>query len=604
MTVIEHPATDREATGPEMAPLPAGTHLLQPVMRWATERPDRALAAIRRGDRFVDVTAADVYERIRALAKGLVAAGVEVGDRVALMSHTRLEWLVADYAIMAAGGVTVPVYETSSTEQVAWILGDSGAVLAILEAPEMLAMYREVRSRAPACRAAHVIDAGGIDDLMASGRSVDDRTLDERIAGITADSLATLVYTSGTTGRPKGCMQTQRNLTTNVAQSLDTIRPMLTADDATLLFLPLAHTLAKIIALVCVEWGATLAFATDMAHVQEELPLARPTLVCSVPRVFEKVYNAAQHRAAAEGHGRIFAKAEEVAIRWSRDRAAGRRGLVTSAEHAVLDRVVYGKLREVFGGRLRWAVSGGGPLGERLTHFFNGVGVQIFEGYGLTETSPVLTLNTADAWRPGTVGRPLPGTTIRIGEDGEILAKGPQVFSGYWSAEEATAETFDADGWFRTGDIGSLDADGYLRITGRKKEIIVTAAGKNVAPAPLEDRLRAHPLISQAVVVGDQRPFVAAMLTLDEEGLDEWADDHGLGHLDRLELSKSERLRAELQTAVDEANRSVSRAESIRTFAVLPHDLTIAAGEVTPTLKVRRAVVEKAYGTVIEDLYG
>ncbi|HEX6235944.1 MAG TPA: AMP-dependent synthetase/ligase, partial [Acidimicrobiales bacterium] len=430
------------------------------------------------------------------------------------------------------------------------------------------------------------------------------RTLDERMAGLTADHLATIVYTSGTTGRPQGCVQTHRNLRTNVMQNLDAVRPMLIEDEVSLLFLPLAHTLAKIIALVCVEWGATLAFATDMAHVQEELPLARPTLVASVPRVFEKVYNGAQHRAAAEGHGRIFAKAEEVAIRWSKDRAAGRRGLLTSAEHALLDRVVYGKLREAFGGRLRWAVSGGGPLGERLTHFFNGVGVQIFEGYGLTETSPTLTLNTVEGWRPGTVGRPLAGTTIRIADDGEILAKGPQIFSGYWNAPEATAATFDADGWFRTGDIGSLDADGYLRITGRKKEIIVTAAGKNVAPAPLEDRLRAHPLISQAVVVGDQRPFVAAMLMLDEEGLREWADDHGLGHLDVAELSKDQRLRSELQVAVDEANRSVSKAESIRTFAVLPHELTIAAGEVTPTLKVRRAVVEKAYGDVIEDLYG
>jgi long-chain acyl-CoA synthetase len=320
--------------------------------------------------------------------------------------------------------------------------------------------------------------------------------------------------------------------------------------------------------------------------------------------VFEKVFNGAEHKAAAEGHRKVFEKAEDVATRWSENRAAGEFRPFTSAEHAVLGPLVYKKLQAVFGGRLRFAFSGGGPLGERLTHFFNGIGVKIFEGYGLTETSPTLTINSADAWKPGTVGRPLAGTTIRIADDGEILAKGPQVFGGYWNAEAATAETFDADGWFLTGDIGQLDSDGFLRITGRKKELIVTAGGKNVAPAPLEDRLRAHPLISQAVVVGDQRPFVAAMLALDDDALKEWATDHHLGELDVFQLLVHEELRTELQRAVDRANASVSRAESIREFAILPRDLTIADGELTPTLKVRRAVVAKTYGSVIEELYG
>jgi long-chain acyl-CoA synthetase len=379
---------------------------------------------------------------------------------------------------------------------------------------------------------------------------------------------------------------------------------MLTDDEVCLLFLPLAHTLTKIIALVGMEWGVKLAFATDIAHLQEELRLARPTLIVAVPRVFEKVFNGAQHTASAEGHGKIFARAEAVAIRWSEDQAAGRRRPLTSAEHALLGRLVYRKLQAVFGGRLRFAFSGGGPLGERLTHFYNGMGVRIFEGYGLTETSPTLTLNSADAWKPGTVGRPLAATTIRIAEDGEILARGPQVFQGYWNAEAATAETFDSDGWFRSGDIGELDGDGYLRITGRKKELIVTAAGKNVAPAPLEDHLRAHPLISQAIVVGDQRPFVAAILALDDEALREWAADQGRDELPVSQLVGDERLGAELQEAVDAANRFVSKAESIRKFAVLPHDLTIASGELTPTLKVRRAVVAKSYASVIEELYG
>jgi long-chain acyl-CoA synthetase len=468
----------------------------------------------------------------------------------------------------------------------------------------MRSMFDEVHAHATESREALVIDDGGLDELAGRGEAVADAALDARMADLTIDRLATIVYTSGTTGRPKGCMQTHRNLRTNVVQSLGAIRPMLTDDETTLLFLPLAHTLAKAIALVCVEWGTKLAFATDMGHMAEELPLARPTLVVSVPRVFEKVFNKAEHTARIEGHGAIFARAEHVAIRWSRNATGGRRQPLTGAEHALFGPLVYRKIQAAFGGRLRFAISGGGPLGERLTHFFNGIGVRIFEGYGLTETSPTLTVNSASAWKPGTVGRPVAGTTIRIADDGEILAKGPQVFQGYWKADAATAETFDADGWFRTGDLGSLDPDGYLRITGRKKELIVTSAGKNVAPAPLEDRLRAHPLVSQAVVVGDQRPFVAAMLSVDEEELDAWATERGLTGMEPQVLLGHDTLRAELQAAVDEANLSVSKAESIRTFAVLPRDLSIASGELTPTLKVRRMVVAKTYESVIEELYG
>lgn len=537
------------------------------------------------------------------LAKGLIASGVEAGDRVVVMSHSRLEWLLVDYAILAAGAVTVPVYETSSAEQLQWILSDSGAVAAVLETPAMLDLYDAVHAHAVACREAFVIDAGGLDELAARGRDVDDTTLDARIAGLSPDRLATIVYTSGTTGRPKGCMQTHGNLATNVVQNIGGIRAMLSDDEVILIFLPLAHTLTKTIALVCMERGTKIAFATDLAHLPEELPMAQPTLLVAVPRVFEKVYNAAKHTATAEGHGKVFDTAERVAIRWSEDHTAGHRAPLIDAEHAVLHRLVYRKLQAAFGGRLRFAFSGGGPLGERLTHFFNGIGVRIFEGYGLTETSPTLTLNSAAAWKPGTVGRPLAGTRILIADDGEILAKGPQVFPGYWNAEAATKDVFDADGWFRTGDIGHLDREGFLRITGRKKELIVTAAGKNVAPAPLEDRLRAHPLVSQAVVVGDQRPFVAAMLTLDDDALAEWAADHGLTDLDGADLREHPDLVAELQRAVDDANASVSKAESIRKWVVLPHDLTIEAGELTPTLKVRRSVVAKAYEQVIEGLY-
>jgi long-chain acyl-CoA synthetase len=604
MTTVHAHLTQPSATGPDLALLGASAHLLEPVVRWAEREPTRPVAAFRQGDAFVDVTAQDFYGQVRSLAKGLIASGVAPGDRVVLLSHTRLEWVVVDYAILAAGAVTVPIYETSSSEQVQWMLSDSGACLAVVETPAMRSTYDEVHAHAGACREALVIDEGGLGELAARGRDIDDATLDDRIAGLTADGLATIVYTSGTTGRPKGCKQTHGNLRTNVAQNLDAIRSMLGDDEITLLFLPLAHTLTKIISLVCVEWGVKVAFATDLGHFQEELALAQPTLLVAVPRVFEKVFNAAQHKATAEGHGKIFDKAEEVAIRWSQGHTNGRLQPITSAEHALFEPLVYRKLQAAFGGRLRFAFSGGGPLGERLTHFFNGIGVRIFEGYGLTETSPTLTLNRADAWKPGTVGRPMAATTIRIADDGEILASGPQVFEGYWNGEAATAEVFDADGWFRTGDIGELDTEGYLRITGRKKELIVTAAGKNVAPAPLEDRLRAHPLISQAVVVGDQRPFVAAMLAVDSEALQEWATDQELERLAVAELLDHELLRAHLQDAVDDANRSVSKAESIRAFAILPRDLTIDSGELTPTLKVRRAVVTDTYYTVIDELYG
>jgi long-chain acyl-CoA synthetase len=592
----------REANGPPMEPLPVTAHLLQPVIERAAREPGRPVAAFRDGDHFSDVTAGDFYARVRQFAKGLIACGVEESDRVALMAHTRLEWLLVDYAIVAVGGVTVPVYETSSAEQLEWIITDSQASVVVVETPEMAEIHSSIVGDASA-RAPFVIDEGGLDELARRGESVGDAVLDRRIARLTTNQLATIVYTSGTTGRPKGCAITHGNLRSNVRQNLDAVRSMLEPEEVGLVFLPLAHTLQKIIALVGVEWGIKMAFATDIAHLQEELALVRPTMVVAVPRVFEKVFNTAQHQAHADGHGDIFDKSVEVAIRWSENDAAGGHHPITRIEHAALDRLVYRKLRAVFGGRMRFAVSGGGPLGVRLTHFFNGVGVKIFEGYGLTETSPTLTVNRAEAWKPGTVGTPLASTSIRIADDGEVLANGPQVFQGYWRNEAATADTFDDEGWFLTGDVGTLDEAGFLQITGRKKELIVTASGKNVAPAPLEDRLRAHPLISQAVVIGDARPFIAALITLEPEAVARWAVDHGLRDFPMPMLTENAELRAAIQSAIDDANRSVSRAESIREFALLPEDLTIARGELTPTLKVRRAVVEKHYSHIIEPIY-
>ncbi|HET6663498.1 MAG TPA: long-chain fatty acid--CoA ligase [Acidimicrobiales bacterium] len=593
----------QETTGAALTPLPASAHLLEPVLRRFQEEPTRPMVAVRRDGRFVDLTVSECYGRIRDLAKGLIGSGVQPGDRVVIMSKTRLEWVLADYAILAVGAATVPVYETSSAEQVQWVVSDSGAVMAIMETGAMRGLLDEGRGDAPICDDVLVIDDGGLDALVGRGVDVPDEALDERIAELTTDTLAAVVYTSGTTGRSKGCVLTHGNLRTNVRQSIDAVGDMIQPGDVSLLFLPLAHVLTKIITFVGIEAGVKGVFGTGVPQLPEELKLVQPTMVVAVPRVFEKVYNTARHTAASQGKEKIFDRAADVAIRWSRENSSGKSGVLLNLQHALFDRLVYRKLKLAFGGRMRYAISGGGPLGERLTHFFNGVGVQIFEGYGLTETSPTLTINTFEHWEPGTVGRPVAGTVLGIAPDGEILAKGPQVFQGYWQNDIATKEVKTDDGWFHTGDMGSVDEHGFVKITGRKKELLVTAAGKNVAPAPLEDRLRAHPIISQAVVVGDARPFIAALLALDEEAIKEWADDHGMSHAVTTELHSNPELLEELQAAVDDANKSVSKAESIRKFVVLPRDLSVDAGELTPTLKVRRAVVAKTYAAEIEGLY-
>jgi long-chain acyl-CoA synthetase len=596
-----------EVNGPAFAGVGSGANLLQPLQRLVEQDPDRVIAMTREGDRFVDWTNAQLADRIRAVAKGLVACGVEPGDRVALMTHTRLEWVVVDMAIMSAGAVTVPVYETSSAEQLAWILEDSGAVVAIVETDEMRALYDGVRDHAPGCRQVFTVESAegsaGLDELQRLGVDVDDGEITRRSEALGPDDTATVIYTSGTTGRPKGCVLSHGNLCANVAQTVDAIGDEIRPDDVGLLFLPLAHSLTKGNLLFGLEMGVRTGFATDIAHLGEELGMVRATVIAGVPRVFEKVFNSAQHTAHTTRKGPIFDRAASVAVRWSKERHRGNVRPWTAAEHALFERLVYGKLRHALGGGMRLAFSGGSPLGERLTHFFDGIGVQIFEGYGLTETSPTLTINRPGAWRPGSVGQPLAGTTIRIADDGEILAKGPQVFAGYWRNPDATSEVIDDDGWFHTGDIGELDDDGFLRITGRKKDLIVTAAGKNVAPAPLEDRLRAHPLVSQAIVLGDQRPFVSALITIDEDAFVGWASEVGISARSVAEAVDTDELRAAVRAAVDEANLSVSRAESIREFAILPRDLTIDAEELTPTLKVRRSVVRDRYAAVIDSIY-
>ncbi|HUS42962.1 MAG TPA: long-chain fatty acid--CoA ligase [Ilumatobacteraceae bacterium] len=597
-----------QACGPTFAGVDINANLLESLQQWVERDPDRVVAMERNGDQVVDWTAQRTAERVRAVAKGLVACGVEPGERVALMAHTRLDWMIADLAIMSAGAVTVPVYETSSGEQLGWILEDSGAVVAIVENDEMCSMFDSVHDRAQSCREVVTIEPvdgqRGLDRLVELGAGVDDDEIDRRVSALGADDLATVIYTSGTTGRPKGCMLTHRNLCANVAQIVDAIGSEIGPDDSALLFLPLAHSLTKGTLLFCLEMGLPVGFTSNVARLPEELSMMRPSVIAAVPRIFEKVHNAAHRAAHSTRKGPIFDRAESVAVRWSKEHHAGSTTPWTAAEHWLFDRLVYGKLRQALGGAMRFAFSGGGPLGVRLTHFFDGAGVCIYEGYGLTETSPTLTINRPGAWRPGSVGRPVAGTTIRIAADGEVLATGPQVFPGYWRNAEATAEVIDDDGWFHTGDIGELDDEGFLTITGRKKELLVTAAGKNVAPAPLEDRLRSHPFVSQAVVLGDQRPFIAALVTIDDEVFAQWAQEVGLAATTVAEMTESAQLREVVREAVDEANESVSRAESIREFVILPRDLTIEADELTPTLKVRRAVVLARYESAIESIYG
>jgi long-chain acyl-CoA synthetase len=593
----------KTVAGPVLAPVSPDDHVLRPLFDWLQREPEAKIASYRERDRFVDISVREFVDKVRCVARGLIASGVAPGDRVSLMSHTRLEWLIVDFGILAAGAVTVPIYDTSSSEQIQWIISNSESVLALVETPAMAATVATLRAELPSCRDVLVIDSGALEELGRRGAATPDADVDLRVGALRAADIATIIYTSGTTGLPKGCVLTHANLCANTAQMVDALGPEVRPGDTGLLFLPLAHALTKVNALFAVATGVRLGFATDIGHLPTELKMYKPSTLAAVPRIFEKVYNTASHTAHQAGKGAIFERAASTAIRWSTANTTGHVMPWLKLEHAVFDHLVYRKVHAAFGERLRLAFSGGGPLGERLTLFFAGVGVRIYEGYGLTETSPTLTVNRPGAWKPGTVGRPLAGTSIAIADDGEIVVKGPQVFAGYWRHDAATAESFDDDGWFRTGDIGELDDDGFLRITGRKKELIVTAAGKNVAPAPLEDRLRAHELVSQAMVVGEAMPFIAALITIDASAFADWAKEHDRRGVPFEQVRTDAVFLAEIQAAVDHANASVSRAESIRNFTILPHDLSIEAGELTPTLKMRRAVVAKRYAGDIERLY-
>ena len=546
---------------------------------------------------------ADFVEDVKAVAKGLIASEVAPGDVVAILSRTRYEWALADWAIWWAGGVSVPIYESSSPSQIQWIASDSAAKFALVESTRHKEDMESVRGELPALERIGVLEDGILEDLRQRGAGISDEELESRRTARRLDDVATIIYTSGTTGRPKGAELTHANFVDTTRSAVTLLgEKVLPSGSRLLMFLPLAHVFARLITVLAAAWPVTTAFTPDTKNLLPDLAAFKPTFLLAVPRVFEKVYNGAEAKAIAGGKGRIFGAAAKTAIDYSTALADGKVPLTLSLKHKLFDRLVYGTLREAMGGQVRWAVSGGAPLGARLSHFFRGIGVTVLEGYGLTETTAPISVNLPWDVRPGTVGPPLPGSSVAIDDSGELLVKGVMVFKGYHNNPEATAESLK-DGWFHTGDLGSLADDGSITITGRRKEVIVTAGGKNVSPAQLEDQLRSHPLVSQCVVIGDQKPFVAAILTLDAEMLPTWLKNNGKPEMSLTQAAEDAEIRAELQKVVDRANESVSRAESIRSFVVIDSDFTEENGYLTPSLKLKRNVVVKDLAPIIEKIY-
>ena len=592
---------------PALAEIPATCNAADVVTRRASEQPHAVMLRRKAADgTWSDVTAAQFKDEVHALAKGFIAAGVEVGDRIALMSHTRYEWTLIDYALWTAGAIVVPIYETSSPEQAEWILANSAARAVIAETDGFASIISDARDRLPALEHLWLLDSD-LPSLTADGADVTAETLTSRTRSGASSDIATIIYTSGTTGRPKGCELTHENLLAAVRNAfmgpLASIHSSGTA--STLLFLPLAHVFARVIEVGTLEAGIVLGHCQDMNDLLPDLGSFKPTFVLAVPRVFEKVYNGAEARATGESRGKIFARAANTAVAYSESLdGPGGPGLRLRAEHALFDRLVYGKLRAALGGHAEWAISGGAALAPRLGHFFRGIGVSILEGYGLTETTAPASVNRPERQKIGSVGQPLPGVAVRIAGDGEILVRGKSIFPGYWRDEAATKEAFTADGYYATGDIGELDDEGFLTITGRKKEMIVTAGGKNVAPAVLEDRMRMHALISQCMVVGDGRPFVGVLVTIDAEAFGPWKARHGKpADATVADLRDDPDLNAEIQAAVDDANKAVSRAESIRKYRILDGDFTQEQGHLSAKLGIKRTVLAKEFAHEIEALY-
>jgi long-chain acyl-CoA synthetase len=598
----------RESSSPALVTIADEATLTDAVFSHATATPAAVLFRRRPTPAspgpWAAVTASEFATSVERLARGFLDAGLQPGQRVGLLSRTRYEWTLIDYALWHAGLVTVPVYETSSDEQIAWILGDSQAVAVVVEHAAHASSVESVRHQLPELGTVWIIDEGALEGLITAGSAADPTELASARGTLGAPSLATIIYTSGTTGRPKGCELTHRNLLFASTSAVASLPALFNAETTALLFLPLAHVLAREIQVACVIAKVPVGHSPDTRSLPDDLAGFQPTLLLAVPYVFEKLYAVAQQRAANQGRGRIFGYATRVAIAASQGQQDGKTAVSMRILHKLFDHLVYAKLRTALGGQVKWVISGGAPLGKRLGHFFRGAGTPVLEGWGLTETTACAAVNRPDAVKIGTVGLPLAGTTITVADDDELLVRGDHIFTGYWGDPEATAAVLDADGWLHSGDLGAIDDDGFVTITGRKKELLVTAGGKNVSPAVLEDRLRGNPLIAQCMVVGDRRPYIACLITIDEAALDAWKAKVGrLSELGIAELRDDPELVAEIQAAVDDANRAVSRAESIRRFAILPVDFTEAGGQLTPTLKVRRSVVLEQFADEIEALY-
>ncbi|MFH8566913.1 AMP-dependent synthetase/ligase [Streptomyces sp. NPDC017993] len=606
----------REVSVPALVPpAPTGSLGDLPFANAAEAPDDIVLARKQPSGAWRDISAAEFAAEVRAVAKGLIAHGLRPGDRLAIMARTTYEWTLVDFAAWAAGLVTVPLYPTSSAHQAQWILYDSGATACIVEGVEETRLISGIRGELPGLAHLWQCDAGAVAQLVSAGRALPDSAVDQRLAAVGPDALATLIYTSGTTGRPKGCVLTHANFFAEVDNAVALLHPVFTSvsDEpaSTLLFLPLSHVFGRMVAVGCLRARVRLGHAPSIQtdELLGDLATFRPTFLLAIPYVLEKVYNTGRATAEKMGRAASFDRAARIARSYgeaveAREHGTGSGpGLGLKAARKLYDPLVYRRIRDALGGKVRYALCGGSPLGHRLAAFYSGAGIEIFEGYGLTETTAAATVTPPLRPRIGTVGWPLPGTAVRIAEDGEVLLRGGQVFAGYWDAELGAARQATDRGWFATGDLGALDADGYLTITGRKKEILVTTGGKNVAPAPLEDRLRAHPLVGQCMVIGDNRSYITALLTLEPDGLSHWRQMHKKRDVPLAELVRDERLLADLQHAVDDANKLVSRAESIRRFAVLPVDFTEQTGHLTPSLKLRRAAVARDFAKEIEGLY-
>ncbi|MDO5494375.1 MAG: long-chain fatty acid--CoA ligase [bacterium] len=601
-TTITHFTVERQVQ------VDPSTSITDYLVRHATQNPDLGIYRTKEGETWKDHRAADVLDLVRSIAKGLMASGIEAGDHVAIMSRTRFEWTISDLAIWYAGAIPVPIYETSSPSQAQWILKDAEIKAVFVETKELVDVLEEARSEEEGhnVQDVWVLTNGGFDEVIARGAEsgISDTDVDARTAGIGLADVATIIYTSGTTGRPKGAVLTHGNFIELAEEGLQKLAVIFEKPGySTLLFIPLAHVFARFVEVLALIKGIPMGHTPDTKAAVGDMATFQPTLLLSVPRIWEKVYTAAELKQGKGLKRNLFRWAAKVGISYSRAlQTPEGPGAGLKAQHAIADKLVFSKLRALLGGRLEWTISGGAPLGERLGNFYQGIGLNMLEGYGLTETTAPTNVNLPKLAKMGTVGPPLPGTEIRIAEDGEILTRGIGVFTHYHRNQEATDAAIQ-DGWFHTGDVGSLDKDGYLTITGRKKEIIVTAAGKNVAPAMLEDPLRSHPIISQVVVVGDQKPFVAAIITLDAETLPRWLETHDLPEMDVHTAARDPKVREHIQMAIDRANRKVSRAESIREFRILDDDFTMDNNMLTPSMKVKRHVVHENYAGVIEEIY-